>query len=106
MLDNLLAMPRYAELVMKLSRCALDRYDTQRLHGTVVLCRGGSQEEDAAARSADVVQVCLWSLNPAIAFRDLARGAHSLVLTSGTLAPMDTFASEVGLKKEGKKETI
>jgi len=58
-------------------------------------CRGSSQE-DAIASSADVVQLCLWSLNPAIAFRDLARGAHSLVLTSGTLAPMDTFASEVG----------
>jgi len=60
-----------------------------------VPCRGSSQE-DAVASSADVVQLCLWSLNPAIAFRDLARGAHSLVLTSGTLAPMDTFASEVG----------
>ena len=62
-----------------------------------MLSRGSSQDEDATPRSAEVVQLCLWSLNPAIAFRDLARGAHSLVLTSGTLAPMDTFASEVRL---------
>ncbi len=39
--------------------------------------------------------MCLWTLNPAIAFRNLAQRAHSLILTSGTLAPMDTFASEV-----------
>ena len=58
--------------------------------------RRGSSQEDVTSSSADTVQLCLWSLNPAIAFRDLARGAHSLVLTSGTLAPMDTFASEVG----------
>ena len=62
----------------------------------LLFCRRDSQEDDAAPRSAEVVQLCLWSLNPAMAFRDLARGAHSLILTAGTLAPMDTFASEVG----------
>lgn len=39
----------------------------------------------------------LWCLNPAIAFWELNTKAHSIILTSGTLAPLDTFASEVKL---------
>jgi Fanconi anemia group J protein len=57
--------------------------------------RRDSQGEGATPPSSEVVQMCLWTLNPAIAFRNLAQRAHSLILTSGTLAPMDTFASEV-----------
>ena len=42
-------------------------------------------------------RLCLWCLNPAVAFRGLAAAAHSVVLTSGTLAPLEGFASEVGV---------
>ncbi|KAG2494184.1 hypothetical protein HYH03_007542 [Edaphochlamys debaryana] len=42
------------------------------------------------------VSLGLWCFNPAVAFRDLAGAAHSVVLTSGTLAPLDSFASELG----------
>ena len=42
-----------------------------------------------------MVQLCLWSMNPAVAFRGVSEAARCVVLTSGTLAPMDTFASEV-----------
>jgi len=38
----------------------------------------------------------LWCLNPAVAFRKLERSTHSIILTSGTLSPMDSFASELG----------
>lgn len=41
------------------------------------------------------MQFCLWSLNPAVAFRSIAEEARSIILTSGTLSPLDSFASEV-----------
>lgn len=43
------------------------------------------------------MQLCLWSLNPAVVFSQLAQEAWSVILTSGTLAPMDSFASELQL---------
>ena len=39
----------------------------------------------------------LVSMSPAVAFQDL-KTTHSILLTSGTLSPMDTFASELGTK--------
>lgn len=41
------------------------------------------------------VQLCLWCLNPAVAFWEVNHRASSIILTSGTLAPLDSFASEV-----------
>lgn len=35
-------------------------------------------------------------MNPAVAFGDLSRPTRCVVLTSGTLAPLDSFASELG----------
>eukprot|EP01114_Cavostelium_apophysatum_P012798 TRINITY_DN2954_c0_g2_i1.p1 TRINITY_DN2954_c0_g2~~TRINITY_DN2954_c0_g2_i1.p1 ORF type:complete len:866 (+),score=174.26 TRINITY_DN2954_c0_g2_i1:149-2746(+) len=35
-----------------------------------------------------------WSMNPAVAFRDL-KSARSIILTSGTLAPTSSFATEL-----------
>ncbi|XP_031429465.1 Fanconi anemia group J protein isoform X2 [Clupea harengus] len=37
-----------------------------------------------------------WCLSPAVAFSDLSGSVHSIVLTSGTLSPMDSFSSELG----------
>lgn len=34
-------------------------------------------------------------MNPAVAFKTVADAAHAVVLTSGTLAPLEGFASEV-----------
>ncbi|GJP39677.1 hypothetical protein CLOM_g24025 [Closterium sp. NIES-68] len=39
----------------------------------------------------------LWCLNPAVAFRPVAAACRSIVLTSGTLSPTDSFASELGI---------
>ncbi|XP_063311363.1 Fanconi anemia group J protein [Pelobates fuscus] len=39
-----------------------------------------------------------WCLNPAVAFSDLSDAARTIVLTSGTLSPMDSFSSELGVK--------
>ena len=43
------------------------------------------------------MQICLWCLNPAIAFHSIAEEARSIILTSGTLSPLESFASEVRL---------
>ena len=53
---------------------------------------------DADERSATTT-LSLWALNPALAFGDLAGpgGARAVVLTSGTLAPLNSFASELGV---------
>uniref|UniRef100_UPI00358E39C6 Fanconi anemia group J protein homolog n=1 Tax=Myxine glutinosa TaxID=7769 RepID=UPI00358E39C6 len=37
----------------------------------------------------------LWCLNPAVAFSEIAEIAHCVVLSSGTLAPLTSFASEL-----------
>ena len=42
------------------------------------------------------VNLHFWCLNPAVAFSNLAT-AHSIILTSGTLSPMVSFSSELGL---------
>ncbi|KAE8781956.1 Fanconi anemia group J protein [Hordeum vulgare] len=40
----------------------------------------------------------LWCLNPAVVFQDIADITHSVILTSGTLSPMGSFASELGVQ--------
>ncbi len=44
------------------------------------------------------VTMSLWCLNPAIIFKPIATKSHSVVLTSGTLSPLDSFSSELGTK--------
>ncbi|KAG8451681.1 hypothetical protein GDO86_003752 [Hymenochirus boettgeri] len=39
-----------------------------------------------------------WCLNPAVAFSDLSSSVRTIVLTSGTLSPMASFSSELGVK--------
>lgn len=43
------------------------------------------------------VQASLWALSPAVAVAEVAETTHSLILTSGTLAPMESFGSELGV---------
>lgn len=38
-----------------------------------------------------------WCLNPGVAFNSLASSVHSILLTSGTLSPMSSFQSELGV---------
>ncbi|CAM0953084.1 unnamed protein product [Alopecurus aequalis] len=42
--------------------------------------------------------ISLWCLNPAVVFQDIARVTLSVILTSGTLSPMGSFASELGVQ--------
>ena len=61
-----------------------------------------AEDEDARTTSGWAVQFCLWSLNPAVAFKELTDKARCVLLTSGTLAPMDSFASEVSSAPEAQ----
>lgn len=42
-------------------------------------------------------RLCFWCLNPAVAFAPVEAATHSIILTSGTLSPLDSFASELGI---------
>ncbi|KAM9318620.1 Fanconi anemia group J protein [Pholidichthys leucotaenia] len=46
----------------------------------------------------EVLTLSFWCLNPAVAFSDLSGSVHNIVLTSGTLSPMGSFSSELGVK--------
>lgn len=39
-----------------------------------------------------------WCLNPAVVFRDMEKLTRSIILTSGTLSPLSSFSSELGVK--------
>lgn len=43
-----------------------------------------------------VINLHFWCMNPAVAFSGLL-GAHSIILTSGTLSPIHSFSSELGV---------
>lgn len=43
-------------------------------------------------------------LNPGIIFRDMSETTKSVILTSGTLSPLNTFASELETRFEGRLE--
>ncbi|CAN9511201.1 unnamed protein product [Ophioblennius macclurei] len=46
----------------------------------------------------EVLTLSFWCLNPAVAFSDLNGVVHCIILTSGTLSPMGSFSSELGVK--------
>jgi len=43
------------------------------------------------------VALNIWCLNSAVVFREIGEKAHSVLLTSGTLSPFDSFAGELGV---------
>ena len=47
------------------------------------------------------VQLSLWCMNPGCAFREIGEQARSVIVTSGTLSPMVSFASELGIPFPG-----
>ncbi|EME29284.1 putative DNA helicase required for mitotic chromosome segregation CHL1 [Galdieria sulphuraria] len=42
-------------------------------------------------------KLCLWCFNPAVSFSYLQSHSRCIVLSSGTLTPMDSFSSELGI---------
>lgn len=56
--------------------------------------------EGAQAETA----LCIWCMNPAVAFSALATKVRSVILTSGTLSPLSSFAAELGVEFPNKLE--
>jgi fanconi anemia group J protein len=48
-------------------------------------------------KSQDVM-LNMWCMNPRVAFHEISKLCRSIILTSGTLSPMDSFSSELELK--------
>jgi fanconi anemia group J protein len=57
----------------------------------IVVAKNTSHDDDSW-----MFKICFWCMNPAIAFKELTEQARSVVLASGTLSPLDAFASELG----------
>ncbi|KAI9540900.1 hypothetical protein NQZ68_036236, partial [Dissostichus eleginoides] len=70
--------------------------DVPDAHGFFV--RPRQRQRPSARVKAEVLTLSFWCLNPAVAFSDLRKSVHSIVLTSGTLSPMGSFSSELGVK--------
>ena len=72
--------------------------DQLRVRGRLLIA--SSTAEDGSGTPGQLpdylLTLSLWCLNPAVAFRQVATPAHSIILTSGTLSPLDSFASELG----------
>nr|DAD46536.1 TPA_asm: hypothetical protein HUJ06_016473 [Nelumbo nucifera] len=52
------------------------------------------------ASSGWTYSLSLWCLNPAVVFKEIADLSMSVILTSGTLSPMGSFSSELGVQFE------
>jgi Fanconi anemia group J protein len=50
---------------------------------------------NASVQQSWVTKLCLWCMSPALAFCDMSNKALSVVLTSGTLSPLSSFAFEL-----------
>ncbi|PRP75077.1 hypothetical protein PROFUN_03913 [Planoprotostelium fungivorum] len=44
-----------------------------------------------------IIKIGLWCMNPSVAIRPLAESCKSIILTSGTLSPMQSFANELSI---------
>ncbi|KAI3354667.1 hypothetical protein L3Q82_019165, partial [Scortum barcoo] len=56
------------------------------------------RQRQSSRVKTEVLTLSFWCLNPAVAFSDLSGSVRSIVLTSGTLSPMGSFSSELGVK--------
>ncbi|XP_042384337.1 Fanconi anemia group J protein homolog isoform X1 [Zingiber officinale] len=62
------------------------------------------KRDNSNAVSDWICKLSLWCLNPALVFREIANLSLSVILTSGTLSPMGSFASELGVQFEACME--
>lgn len=62
-----------------------------------------TQQKSYAQKNDFNYTVNFWCLNPAVAFYYL-KSCHSVILTSGTLSPMETFQSELGVRFDHQLE--
>ncbi|XP_068601664.1 Fanconi anemia group J protein [Brachionichthys hirsutus] len=63
-----------------------------------VFVRPRHRQRQGVRVKKEVLSLSFWCLNPAVAFSDLSASVKTIVLTSGTLSPMGSFSSELGVK--------
>ncbi|CAG7719956.1 unnamed protein product, partial [Allacma fusca] len=97
--------PELLKLTMKTTEDVLQIF-------TSLTARNGSQRDDfrvallknsvrrkrdnrSGVTTKEILSINIWCLNPAVAFQELKDTVHSIVLTSGTLSPMQSFQSEL-----------
>ncbi|XP_033702754.1 Fanconi anemia group J protein isoform X6 [Tursiops truncatus] len=71
----------------------INQTDTSDKNGFLVLPKNKKRLRQKAA----VHVLNFWCLNPAVAFSDINGKVWTIVLTSGTLSPMKSFSSELGV---------
>ncbi|XP_077396793.1 Fanconi anemia group J protein isoform X2 [Festucalex cinctus] len=62
------------------------------------IAQQGHRQHQRVRVKTGSLSLSFWCLNPAVAFSDLSGTMHSIVLTSGTLSPVGSFSSELGVK--------
>ncbi|KAI9495389.1 helicase C-terminal domain-containing protein [Zychaea mexicana] len=63
---------------------------------SMALIKKIDRQQTRRTKTADwEIKLAFWCLNPAIVFRNMAQETRSIILTSGTLSPLNTFASEL-----------
>ncbi|KAG0096794.1 Fanconi anemia group J protein, partial [Podila epicladia] len=55
----------------------------------------GSKNQRKGQTATKKKEILFWCLNPGVIFRPISTRARSVILTSGTLSPLDSFASEL-----------
>ncbi|KAI8645691.1 hypothetical protein BD408DRAFT_338253 [Parasitella parasitica] len=75
----------------------------QRSNGNAKFRRRKNRDQDRQ-QSLWVHKIGFWCLSPALIFQNMCEKTHSVILTSGTLSPLNTFASELGVNFSGKLE--
>ncbi|PIA56861.1 hypothetical protein AQUCO_00700902v1 [Aquilegia coerulea] len=60
----------------------------------------GSSGKRTQSFSNWTTSLSMWCMNPAVSFTKIADLSMSVILTSGTLSPMSSFSSELGVKFE------
>ncbi|XP_020576572.1 Fanconi anemia group J protein homolog [Phalaenopsis equestris] len=56
------------------------------------------KRDGSNAASDWTISLSLWCLNPAVVFKEIADLSLSVILTSGTLSPLNSFSSELGVR--------
>lgn len=85
--DNLVYVPDY--------RCVVTKSKSFSEESSIVPASQSSRRK-SYYKSDYEIAMNFWCLNPAVAFSDL-KVAHSIIVASGTLAPLGSFQSELGI---------
>lgn len=83
-----------------LTTSSTSKLTTRSLHPLVPRSSRGAAAADSGNGldgPSYALQLCLWTMSPAIVFAPLAAKTHSVILTSGTLSPLESFAGELGV---------